>query len=94
MMGDSDVQWVNGGRQWLLFEGSVPAGECYKNAVFFLNTENPGLDFCIPTAGAPVKAPGVSPDASRLSFITFADTTRRYVMLADMLPKYQAKLKP
>jgi WD40 repeat protein len=94
MMGDSDVQWVGDGHQWLLFEGSVPAGECYKNAVFFLNPENPGLDFCIPTAGAPAKDPGLSPDASRFTFTTFADGILRYVMLADMPPKYQSKLKP
>ncbi len=94
MMGDSDVQWVGDGHQWLLFEGSMPAGECYKNAAFFLNTENPRLDFCIPTVGAPVNDPGVSPDASRFTFVTFADTTLTYVMLARLSSEYQSKLKP
>jgi Tol biopolymer transport system component len=94
MMGDSDVQWVGDGHQWLLFEGSVPAGECYRNAVFFLNTEDPGLDFCLPTVGVPVKDPSLSPDASRFTFTTFADGILRYVMLATLLPEYQSKLKP
>jgi Tol biopolymer transport system component len=92
-MGDLSLQ-LAGNHQWILFEGNVPEGKCFRNALFFLSTEDPALSFCIPTVGDPIKVPSLSPDARHIAFTSLVGPGANYVMLADLTSEYRSQLAP
>lgn len=83
--------WVK--ESWFLAKINTPNGECYNYALFFFNLRNLSNSFCIPTIVGIVSEPTISPDLSKISYVTVADPGRTYVMMADVPAALSERLK-
>jgi hypothetical protein len=95
-IGDTtNAGWV-GRQRWFLTEVNTPGGECYNYALFFLDTRNLHNSFCIPTVVGIVTDPTISPDLSRVSYITVAGPGVDYLMVGNVTPNLleQLELEP
>lgn len=74
-----------GGSKWFLTKAHNPGGECDRSSLFFLDVENPDNSFCIPSEGAFSDAT-ISPDLSRISYISVLGPANSYVVIGDVPP--------
>lgn len=81
---DKNSDWV-GGSKWFLTKAYSPGGECYNYSLFFLDVENPDNSFCIPSEGVFGDAT-ISPDLSRISYISVLGPANSYVVIGDVPP--------
>jgi hypothetical protein len=89
---DSNMGWV-GGQRWLLAKTITPGGECYNYALFFFDTHDLQNSFCIPGMDGPFSAPAISPDLSKISYITAVSPGVEYVMIGDVTSDLLDKLE-
>lgn len=84
--------WSNNGN-WIIANGHAEVGECFRNSLLFLSTNDRQGSFCIQTVGDPIIAPDLSPDATHLAFITPHGFGTDFVILADFVPEYRSRLE-
>jgi hypothetical protein len=83
-MGDgTNAGWV-GGQRWFLAQVNAPSGDCYNSALFFFDTSNLQNSFCVPTVEGIIAYPTISPDLSKISYVTVVGVGQYYVMIADV----------
>lgn len=83
------------GEEWIVGNFHAFKGECYNYAIFFLNVNNPSRNFCIPTDTGAIADASISPDLSKIAYLTVASGLgRNYVMVANLIPEYRARLDP
>lgn len=83
--------WVDGQR-WLLASANTPGGDCYNYALFFFDTHDLQNSFCIPTVEGVFDYPTISPDLSRISYITVVSPGNYYVMIGNVTSNLRDKL--
>ena len=90
--GDStNFGWI-GGQRWLLAKVNTPGGECYNSALFFFDMRDLQNSFCIPTIAGIISDPTISPDLSKITYITVAGVGQDYLMIGDVPPDLLTKL--
>lgn len=83
-IGDStNFGWV-GGQQWFLASVNTPSGDCYNYALFFFDTHDLQSSFCIPTVEGVFDFPAISPDLSKISYVTVVGPGEYYVMIGNV----------
>lgn len=88
----TNFDWV-GGRRWLLARANTPGGDCYNYALFFFDTHDSRNNFCIPTDGGIFADPTISPDLTRISYVTVVGPGEYYIMLGNVTSDLLDKLK-
>lgn len=79
--------------EWVVGNFHAFKGQCYNYAVFFLNLSNPSRNFCIPTDEGAIADTSISPDLSKIAYLTIASGLgRNYVMVAELTPEYRTRL--
>ncbi len=81
------------GKRWVISTVNAPEGECYNYALFFLNIDDISKNFCIPTVKGIVSEVAISPDLSKIAFLTVSGPSVFYVMVADLTPEYRERLE-
>jgi hypothetical protein len=89
---DTNYGWIGGGR-WILGKANTPGGECYNYALFFFDTSDLGNSFCIPSAEGVFAAPTLSPDLTRISYVTVLGPGNDYVVISDVPPELPDRLE-
>jgi hypothetical protein len=90
--GDStNFGWV-GGQRWLLAEVNTPGGACYNYALFFFDTNDLQNSFCIAAPDGIFAAPTISPDLTKISYVTVAGVGQDYLMIGNLPPDLLTKL--
>jgi Tol biopolymer transport system component len=83
-LGDStNYGWV-GGNRWFLTAVNAPSGSCYNYALFFFDMHDLPSSFCIPAVGGIVGDPAISPDLTRISYVTMAGPRDGYVVVGKL----------
>lgn len=80
---DTNFGWV-GGNRWFLASTSTPSGNCYNYALFFFDLSNLQDSFCIPTIEGAFTSPTISPDLSKISYITVMGISKYYLMIGNV----------
>lgn len=92
-IGDStNFGWV-GGQRWLLASVNTSGGDCYNYALFFFDTHDLQNSFCIPTIEGIVGDPTISPDLTRISYVTVVGPGEYYVMIGNVTSDLLDKLE-
>jgi hypothetical protein len=89
---DGSFKWI-AGKPWLLAYGDAIEGECSGVALYFLNIEDSGSSFCIPTTGDAIGDPDLSADLSRIVFLSPVRLRVDYVMIGDLTSDYRSRLE-
>jgi hypothetical protein len=84
--------WV-GGQRWFLGRANTPGGECYNYALFFFDTQDLQNSFCIPTVGGVFDYPTISPDLTKISYVTVVGPGEYYVMIGNVTSDILDKLE-
>lgn len=79
----TNLEWI-GGNRWFLARANTPGGNCYNYALFFFDTRDLHASFCIPTVHGVFDYPAVSPDLTRISYVTVVGPGEYYVMIGDL----------
>jgi Tol biopolymer transport system component len=88
---DSNFGWV-GGNRWILALANTPAGECYNYSLFFFDLENLADSFCIPTAVGVASEPTISPDLTRIAYVSILGPGSSYVMIGELTQELRQRL--
>jgi len=80
------------GNRWVIDNVAVPEGECYNYAIYFLNLDDLSRNFCIPSVKGIVSDVAISPDLSKIAYVTVVGPGVSYVMVADLTAEYRARL--
>ena len=92
ILDSTNATWV-GGERWYLAPVNTPGGDCYNYALFFFNLFDQSDSFCIPTSRGIVAYPAISPDLTKISYVTVVGPGHAYLMLgtvpADLLQKLE-----
>lgn len=88
---DTNYGWVDGER-WILGQVNTPGGECYNYALFFLDTSDLENNFCIPSERGVFTAPTISPDLTKISYVSVLGPSNDYVMVGKVTPDLLDKL--
>jgi hypothetical protein len=88
---DSNFGWV-GSDQWVLAAAITPGGECYNYHLFFFDLDNLANSFCIPTVRGIVSEATVSPDLTRLAYVSVLGPGSSYVMIGKLTPELRERL--
>jgi hypothetical protein len=92
-IGDStNFGWV-GGQRWFLADVNTPGGECYNYALFFFDTQDSKNSFCIPSVKGIISDPVISPDLTKISYITVVGVGEYYVVVGNVTAELLEKLK-
>lgn len=75
--------WV-GGQRWFLGRANTPGGDCYNYALFFFDVHDSQNSFCVPTVGGVFDYPTISPDLTRISYVTVVGPGEYYVMVGEV----------
>jgi hypothetical protein len=75
----TNARWV-GGQRWFLTSANTPGGDCYNYALYFFDTGNLQNNFCIPAIGGVFDYPTISPDLTKISYVTVVDPAQYYLM--------------
>jgi Tol biopolymer transport system component len=93
IIGDgTNFGWV-GGQRWFLASANTPGGACYNNALFFFDMRDLQNSFCIPSIGGVFDYPTISPDLTKISYITVAGVGQYYVMVGNVTPDLLNRLE-
>jgi hypothetical protein len=90
--GGTNFGWI-GGQRWLLAKVNTPSGECYNYALFFFDTHDLQNSFCIPTVAGVFGDPTISPDLTKISYVTVVGPGAFYVMVGSMTTDLLDKLE-
>jgi WD40 repeat protein len=88
---DLNIGWIAGDR-WILAKATVASGECYNYSLFFFNTSNIATNFCVPTQEGPFAEPTISPDLSKIAYVTTVGPSAEYLVIGEMPSELQARL--
>jgi Tol biopolymer transport system component len=88
---DSNFDWV-GDERWVLAAANTPSGECYNYALFFFDTNDLTNSTCITSTGV-FSAPVISPDLTKISYITVKGPGNNYLTIGDVPPSLLAQLE-
>lgn len=77
--------WVDEQR-WLLARANTPGGACYNYALFFFDTHDLQNSFCIPTVVGVFDYPTISPDLTKISYVTVVNPGEYYVIIGNITP--------
>lgn len=89
---NGEVEWV-AVHTWLSTYGTASEGRCKRYALLFFDVANLSNSFCLPTAENSIGYAEMSPDASKVVFLTPVSPGHNYVMLGELPPEYQAHFK-
>lgn len=79
----TNLEWI-GGRRWFLARANTPDGSCYNYALYFFDTRDLHNSFCIPAVRGVFDYPVISPDLTRISYVTVVGPGEYFVMIGEL----------
>ncbi|MCA0454783.1 MAG: hypothetical protein LCI00_12490 [Chloroflexi bacterium] len=92
LLDSTNFGWIDG-QNWLLAAINTPSGKCYNYALFFFDIRDLQKSFCIPSVGGVFDYPTISPDLTKISYVTVAGVGQNYVMVGNVTSDLLNKLK-
>lgn len=92
LLDSTNFGWV-GGQRWFLTDINTPGGECYNYALFFFDMNDSQKSFCIPTRIGIIGDATISPDLTKISYVTVEGPGNEYVVIGDVTPDLLNKLE-
>lgn len=89
--GSKIYDWIDD--KWFLTVINTVVPECTNYALYFFDFADASNNFCMPTVIGIIGDATISPDLSKISYITVADPGRTYVMMADVPAALSERLK-
>lgn len=83
--------WL-GGQRWFVSSSLTPGGKCYNYALFFMDTHDLENSFCIPSNVGIAGHFAISPDLTKISYVTTVGVGESYVMVGNITPDILEKL--
>jgi len=87
----TNAGWI-GGNRWFLASINTPGGDCYNYALFFFDTHDLQNSFCVPSAGGIIDYPTISPDLTKIGYVTVVGPGEYYVVIGKLTSNILDKL--